>query len=178
MARGQRRNPEREAFWRGLLARQARSSLSVLAFCKQEGVLDSSFYTWRRRIEARDRESGRPGPDALVPKRTDFMPVVLRQDDSQPWRGHVGMAPPDRAGESIAIELRNGRVMRLPGSMPADQIAAIVQALEGKPLMIENLPASSLGKPVLIQGRSSRQSGHRRRAVHLVVAFAGDSAIE
>jgi hypothetical protein len=124
MAKGQRRNPEREAFWRDVLARQAKSSLSVLAFCKREGVLDSSFYTWRRRIKARDRESSsRTGPYTLVPRRPDFMPVVLRQDVSQPQ-------PPDRTGESIAIELRDGRVMRLPGSMLADQIAAIVQALE------------------------------------------------
>jgi hypothetical protein len=159
MAKGQRRDSKREAFWREVLARQAKSSLSVLAFCKQEGVPDSSFYTWRRKIEARDRESGRPGPDALVPKRTDFLPVVLRQDDSQPWRGHVGMAPPDRAGESIAIELRNGRVMRLPGSMPADQIAAIVQALECQPSMLENRPANGLGKPVMIQSRLSTSRG-------------------
>jgi hypothetical protein len=160
MAKGQRRDPKREAFWRDVLARQAKSSLSVLAFCKREGVPDSSFYTWRRTIKVRDRESsGRTGPYTRVPKRPDFMPVVLRQDDSQPRRGHAGMDPPDRTGESIAIELRDGRVMRLPGSMLSDQIAAIVQALECQPSMLKNRPASDLGKPVMIQGRPSPSQG-------------------
>jgi hypothetical protein len=49
--------------------------------------------------------------------------------------------------------------MRLPGSMLADQIAAIVQALECQPSMLENRPASGLGKPVMIQGRPSTSQG-------------------
>ena len=150
MAKGQRRDPKREAFWRDVLARQAGSSLSVLAFCRREGVPDSAFYTWRRKIKVWDQESSnRTGTYTRLPRRPDFLPVVLHPSDAQ-------SQPPDRAGESIAIELRGGRVMRLPASLRVNQIAAIVQALEGQTSGFENRYAGGLGKnPVMIQGRPS-----------------------
>jgi len=150
MAKSRRRDSKREACWRGVVTRQAGSGLGAVAFCKREGVPESSFYAWRRTIKGRDGESGQAGPDAfvpagaafvptrgaLVPTPADFVPVVLRQDDmQQPPRLCAGMQrpeQPERVGESITIELCHGRVMRLPGSMPAEQIAAIVGALEDR----------------------------------------------
>lgn len=43
--------------WRELLALQARSGLSVSAFCAREGVSAASFYQWRSRLGASDRKS-------------------------------------------------------------------------------------------------------------------------
>jgi transposase-like protein len=39
-----------EAAWRGLLADQVRSGLSVAQFCSREGVSAASFYQWRSRL--------------------------------------------------------------------------------------------------------------------------------
>ncbi len=36
--------------WRELMARQARSGLSVQAFCRQEGLKAWTFYGWRSRL--------------------------------------------------------------------------------------------------------------------------------
>ncbi len=41
---------EREAYWRGLLARQAASGLSVRAWCARESVVYTAFAYWRRRL--------------------------------------------------------------------------------------------------------------------------------
>lgn len=37
--------------WRGVLARFARSGLTVQAFCQHESVSAASFYRWRSRLE-------------------------------------------------------------------------------------------------------------------------------
>jgi hypothetical protein len=46
------------------------------------------------------------------------VPVVVREADRP-------------ADERIVIDLRGGRAMRLPASMPAEQVAALVRAIEG-----------------------------------------------
>jgi hypothetical protein len=38
--------------WREILRRQRASGLPVAAFCRQTGVAVSSFYYWRRRVQA------------------------------------------------------------------------------------------------------------------------------
>jgi transposase-like protein len=53
MARGQR-DPELERQWRERVARWATSGLSVRAFCLQHGLIETSFYYWKRELRARD----------------------------------------------------------------------------------------------------------------------------
>jgi hypothetical protein len=71
MAR-QRRDPEREAFWRGALKRFDGSGLTVRAFCQRERLTESAFYAWRRTIAQRDgkrRQRGTPGRPNFLPLR-------------------------------------------------------------------------------------------------------------
>ena len=42
-----------EATWRELVARQARSGLSVPAFCRQEQLNEKTFYGWRGKLRGR-----------------------------------------------------------------------------------------------------------------------------
>jgi len=53
------RDPEREAFWRAAVTRQAASGLSVRGFCRREGLAESNFYAWRRTLAQRDAEPKR-----------------------------------------------------------------------------------------------------------------------
>lgn len=48
---------ERSARWRGLLARQSSSGLSVAAFCRREGVALSTFRWWRRKLAVTGRRA-------------------------------------------------------------------------------------------------------------------------
>jgi hypothetical protein len=105
MAKGRRCDPRIEARWRQVLHRQADSGLSVRAYCFRERLTEASFYAWRMRIRQRDARRQPAGPA--------FLPVVV-----QP-------ASPPHADGAIAIQLRGGRVLRLPLSIPPAQLAVI-----------------------------------------------------
>jgi transposase-like protein len=108
MGKGQQRDPAREAKWRQILARHGRSGLSVRVFCRGEELPESAFYAWRRAIQQRDAQ--REAAPA-------FVPLMVQTDAA--------------AGDGAAIvELRGGRMLRLPLSMPAVQLAALIHAIE------------------------------------------------
>jgi hypothetical protein len=105
-----KRNLAREARWRELVGRLPGSGLSVRAFCAREGVTESAFYAWRREIGVRDREG--------TATRPAFMPVVMPQATLAEGDGH------------IIIELRGGRVLRLPVALPTARVAELVHIVE------------------------------------------------
>ena len=51
-----RSDPKREAFWRRVLRRRAKSGMTVAEFCVSENLTESAFYYWQRQI--RRREAG------------------------------------------------------------------------------------------------------------------------
>ena len=53
MARGQR-DPELERQWRERMARWQASGLTVREFCRRHGLLETSFYYWKRELRTRD----------------------------------------------------------------------------------------------------------------------------
>lgn len=83
MAQGKRRDPEREARWRAVLARQGESGLSVREFCRRERLPESALHAWRRIIQQRDAGHRRPG-DATRPA---FVALRLRPDDGRSNEG-------------------------------------------------------------------------------------------
>jgi len=48
------RDAAKERFWRDVLKRQAKSGLSVRAFCQRERLTESAFYAWRRTVAERN----------------------------------------------------------------------------------------------------------------------------
>lgn len=110
------RDPAREEFWREALRRQRGSGLTVRAFCAREQLAETAFHAWRRILRERDAERRQDRPAAPAPA---FVPVVVREDRREP----------DAA--DIVIDLRGGRVMRLPVSTPVEHLAALIRAIEG-----------------------------------------------
>jgi len=45
-------NPKVAALWRERVELQRRSGLSILKYCRREGVSAGSFYAWKRRLQA------------------------------------------------------------------------------------------------------------------------------
>jgi hypothetical protein len=101
-----RRSEEREAWWRTQVERQRRSGLSVRNFCEAGNLSEASFYAWRRRLPNR----------AAAARQPEFLPLM------------ISAAAPASAG--ITIELRGGRVVRLPETMATEQIVAVLRGLE------------------------------------------------
>jgi transposase-like protein len=104
------RDPGKEAFWRDAVRRQAVSGLPVREFCRRHRLNEPSFYGWRRTLQERDTQRPTTPPA--------FVPVVVRDE------------PRTVPDTGIVIELRGGRLLRLPGSTPAGRVAELVRALE------------------------------------------------
>jgi transposase-like protein len=117
----------RESFWRDMLAAFAASGQSVQSFCQARGVKPPTFYSWRLKLAKHDRQvetgvSPTPARSRATRRRSTgpaFLPVVVE---------------PRVAGveEPLQVELRGGRVLRLPASMPAARLAEVLHALEGQ----------------------------------------------
>ncbi len=119
MAKRHLRDPKREAFWRGVLARFDASGLSVRRFCARERVTEPSFYAWRRVLRERDTEARWKSPA--------FVPVVVGDEASA------------GAGGGVVIELSGAPdaralTLRLPPAMPMRQVAELVHAIAAAPV--------------------------------------------
>jgi hypothetical protein len=57
MAKPERRDPAKEAFWRRMVLRFGRSKSTARDFCFEHGLSEANFYAWRREIARRDRET-------------------------------------------------------------------------------------------------------------------------
>jgi hypothetical protein len=84
------RDPDKEAYWRKQLALWQRSGLSIRAFCREHGVVETSFYAWRRELIIRGREDGgtdeltqpdRVTPNTLTDGRGRKIPIRYRETD-------------------------------------------------------------------------------------------------
>lgn len=122
MANGRRRDLKREQFWRDICQRQTDSGLSAAVFCADLGVTAQDLYRWRSVLRRRDQASGqhnaevRPTPHAPDVGLPAFVPVRVQ-----------GMLD----SETITIDLRGGRVVRLPISLGMERVAALALLLEG-----------------------------------------------
>jgi len=45
-------NPKLASLWRDRVDRQRRSGVSILEYCRREGVSAGNFYAWKRRLQA------------------------------------------------------------------------------------------------------------------------------
>ena len=96
--------------WAERLERFAAGNHTVVAFCAAEGVSESNFYLWRRRL-ARSSDS--------VPNRPKIVPIRV--------------APPPAPATPIELALPSGTVLRLPADARPELIVAILRGLEGRP---------------------------------------------
>ena len=48
--RTRRGDPQKQTYWEGVVRRSRESGQSVRAFCRAEGLRESAFYFWRRRL--------------------------------------------------------------------------------------------------------------------------------
>jgi hypothetical protein len=104
--RGPKINDTLRQTWLERVNRWKTSGLSVRDFCSRENLSEPSFYSWRRTLAQRDAQ-----PTAAPP----FIPV------------HVLPATPPL---TLELLLRSGHTLRVPAGFDADQLRAIVAALE------------------------------------------------
>lgn len=87
--------------WRELVARQARSGLSVQAFCRQERLNTWTFYGWRSRLRKR----------AAVAETA----AVSEATDTEPAAGFIDLGALSRSSSrcEIRVDLGGGVVLQV-----------------------------------------------------------------
>lgn len=123
--------------WRQRIERQRASRLSIVAFCRKEGVSQATFHAWKRKLHgppsarpsspeaararrprrrraavSRRRGSERSAASPAVPRRpADFLQLPVRGVRSSPW---------------IELSLVDGTVVRVP----QENLAALTTLLK------------------------------------------------
>ena len=96
--------------WVERLERFAAGNRTVVAFCAAEGVSESNFYLWRRRL-------------AQLPATASNKPKVVP----------IRVAPPPARATPIELALSSGAVRRLSADSRPELIVAILRGLEERP---------------------------------------------
>ena len=88
--------------WRDRIAEQERSGLSVKQFCKERGVSEYSFYTWRKRLAKKE-----PVRFALVNREA------------------AGQEP----ATALELVLKSGERLRIGRGVEAETLRTVLEAL-------------------------------------------------
>ena len=103
--------------WRRCIDNQRASGQSVRAWCEANAAQEGSFYWWRARLglSPGKRRHRRPLKSAEAkPTPLAFAQVVVQPSTAEPFR----------------LRLAGERELILPASMPRDQVAKLVRAIE------------------------------------------------
>jgi hypothetical protein len=141
MARRQRqqrrRSAAKERHWRRMLGQWRQSGLSVRDFCDWRALSEPSFYSWRRELTQRDRETAAAGSRAAAnsasrtteqngaaSKRTPtFLPVQILSDGAPP--SPVG--PP--VANRIEVHLPSGVRLHVPAGCDRQTLVDVLAAV-------------------------------------------------
>ena len=106
-----------ETWWRDCFQRYPQSGMAIGAFCKQEQVAISSFYTWKKRLCLKDKLVAKSKPVATnnkllanTPKEQLFIPIHI---DDKSNRSSFTQLTTKSSTSKLEIILANGNIVRL-----------------------------------------------------------------
>jgi hypothetical protein len=110
MARRQRRIDEaKHEHWRGLLRQWRACGLGVRRFCEREGLRESQFWWWKRRLGEQVVKAPKKKAEAV------FVPVSIVETSA------------------IEIELRSGHKLHVRAGCARQLLSEVVAVLEDRP---------------------------------------------
>ena len=115
-------NPQKISQWTDRLKQFEQSNVSVARFCQAEGVSQSSFYQWKRKLEKPNDSNGKSAKTA----RQEFLAVdVVPPATSLPVR-----ATTIRLGRGVEIELGSDlqvveSIVRQLLELPAESVSSL-----------------------------------------------------
>lgn len=151
------RSTEKEQYWRNHVQAWLASGLSIRAYCQRQGVIETSFYAWRRELNIRDREHGKKAMEVgtVRDRRGRFIPTQFRED-VHPLGGSDGndcgnvtpfvrlsvvddnssaviaAVPTDTSSLGLTITTPNGYSISLSQVSDIDQLAAVLEKVGGR----------------------------------------------
>jgi len=100
--------------WQWRIDDQGASGQSVRAWCKANDAQEGSFYWWRSRLGLSPKKRRPSKPAKAKPTPLAFAQVVVHSPSAEPLR----------------LRLAGERELILPASMPLEQVAKLVRAIE------------------------------------------------
>ena len=111
MGKKHKTDNEQQQFWQMAIDTWQSSDLPVRQFCKQEGLSEPSFYSWRKKLTKCDK----PEPDKL--KKTvssDFIAVSL----------------PESHSAGLELVLSSGNTLRISTSVGSKALTRVISVLQ------------------------------------------------
>jgi hypothetical protein len=129
----------RQSYWEEVVRRWKEGGQSVRAFCHAEGLRESAFYSWRRKLARRGHgadvvngsrlQARRANPASRVSPRRgpsrSFLPVQV----VGPASGCPGLAD---ATHGVEIVLAQGRTVRVRAGFDRQTLADVLAVLEAR----------------------------------------------
>jgi transposase-like protein len=137
--RTRRGDPQRQRYWEEVVRRWREGGQSVAAFCRGEGLRESAFYCWRRKLARRSDRTGERAPDAGDGSRPAACPVtpaprLSRQSAAPPFLPvHVVEHAMAEVAHGVEIVLRQGRAVRVGVGFDRQTLAEVLAVLETAP---------------------------------------------
>jgi len=124
---GSKRREARE-FWEAAIRLWAESGLSVRDFCRQEGLAEHTFYSWRRELLPKSPPPNAAGNDTST---VEFVPVrVVAENMALAQRAS---AEPAAGTPPIEIVHRSGWSVHIPDGFDPTTLDAVLTVLERRP---------------------------------------------
>lgn len=112
---------EKEDFWRLIISEQQASGVSARAFCGQEGISESQFYSWRSKITTRD---SRPIEVDLTPQ---LIPVSLA--GPVPASGLSDNREGEDSSHQVEIQTPGGFTLRVNAGIASNRLVRLLSVL-------------------------------------------------
>jgi transposase-like protein len=110
-----RGDPARQQRWQAAIERWRSSGESVRAFCRQEGIQESAFFFWRRRLAPRNAsDATSPSPLPHCRSRKTAPPARQSPPAARFLPVEVVAERDPRMSFGVEIVLGSGRVVRVP----------------------------------------------------------------
>jgi transposase-like protein len=137
--RNRRCDPQKQAYWEDVVQRWKESGQSVRGYCRAQGLRESAFFSWRRKLARRNQ------PTTAASQPTPQPPHVAPVEPSpkrRPFRHRrtpsflpVRVVSPAVEGSRGGLEIAwsNGRVLRVSPGVDRQTLADVLALLEARP---------------------------------------------
>ncbi|MCL1132379.1 IS66 family insertion sequence element accessory protein TnpA [Shewanella sairae] len=109
----------KQQYWQDIFTQFEQSQLTVTAFCKQHQLNTSTFYLWRKQLEAAD----------IIPSNLQANLVPVTVIPEQHCVKHVSNKADNSAPPCVTISTPNGYQLSLPCELPLTLIQHYLQVL-------------------------------------------------
>ena len=110
MSKDQKADADQRQFWQMVLETFKSSKLSVRQFCKQEGLSEPAFYSWRKKLDANNESANG------------------QKEDQQPLP-FIEVAMPKNDTVALELILSSGNTLRIGSGADGKTLTDVLSAL-------------------------------------------------